>query len=175
MIETFSAGAATDDYTTALRQMVQTGVLSTGRGQVANHKAQIVTKSMLLVQLSAILKCAPWINDPQPRVPTTEKIHAKIEPILKQAHKWGSAFHSLREQINTMQDAQDARMLLPESQALTTEQQAHLRGLKILNGAGRSSRQSVYSYVERNLQYMAFMVHWHSTVSPMIARGRIWP
>lgn len=173
MVETFTAGPPTDEYAKGVRQIMLNGITSGGKPAVCNHKAQVITKSMLLGQLSGLLKCQPWEHVPWPRVQSPEKIHAKIEPILKAAPSWGSVFRSLKDQVKTMRNAEEARMLLPASRTLTPEQQAHLRGLKILSGARRSSRQTVYSYVERNLQHMAFMVHWHSTVSRVVVCGQI--
>lgn len=165
MVETFSAGTETDECANGVRHMMETGISASGHTHVSNHKAQVLTKWMLLEQLSGILQCQPWTITPPARVDSREKIHSRMEGVLKAVETWPEIFESLKSHVRLMHNAKQSDFLLPASSTLTVIQDAHLRGLKILHGARRSVRLSKYATMERNVQYMVFMVHWHSTVS----------
>lgn len=165
MVETFSAGAETDECTKGVRDMMMTGIAGSGHSHVSNHKAQVMTKWMLLERLSAILNCRPWPIKQPPRVHLTTRIHSRLEGVVKGADRWPAIFNSLRDHVEMIRNAENSDLMQPDSRTLTPNQDAHLRGLKILNGARRSVRQSRYASIDTRVQYVAFMLHWHSTVS----------
>lgn len=173
MVATFSPGTETDNWSDGLRDMLQDGICAGGQNHVSNQKAQVITKYMLLQRLSAALKCAPWHVVPPSRVQSKEQIHAKMKLVLNGAERWPGIFKTMQDHFTSMDNAQFSSFKPPAPRALTTTQGAHLRALKILSGARISSRQSDYSIVETNVQQVAFMVHWHSTVSSSMLRVRI--
>lgn len=175
MVETFSPGQETDQYGNAVRDMFRTGISSGGQNAVCNHKAQVLTKWMLLEQVSAFMKCQPWYNPPQDRVQSKEKIHSKMAPVVKAAPHWAQAFRSLKQEVALLRMAENARLHVPAAGALTSVQEANIRGLRILNGARASDRKSKYAIFEKNVQCMAFMLHWHSTVSALFHYGDATP
>lgn len=145
--------------------MLLNGRHAGGKTFLSNHKAQVFTKYLLLQKVSATLRCQPWEIAPAERVQSVEKIHAKMKLVLKGAHRWPKIFQSVRAQVASLHDASTSTLLAPALGSFTDMGKAHLRGLKILHGARKSSRLSDYSIVESNVQYTAYMVHWHSTVS----------
>lgn len=165
MVATFSAGSEQDECAIGMREMFMTGNWHIGHSHVSNHKAQVLTKYMLLERLSNVMDCQPWEVPASNRVDSTAKVHSKMEPVLKAVNRWPAIFHALKEHVGMIDNRERPELIGPESSALTPHQDAHLRGLNILNGARRSARLSKYAIIDKNVQYVAFMLHWHCTVS----------
>lgn len=171
MVETFTPGAGIDMYTDGIRQMLYDGDYSSGMASVANYKAQVMTKYMLLERLAATLKCAPGDKFVVGRVDSTTQIHSKIQGVLKKVDRWPLTCQAIKDHFMTFHEASESVSTEPPPGNLTPEQEGQYREIEMFFGARRNFQKSRYATVEGNIQLMALMVHWHSTVSPSIFCG----
>lgn len=173
MVETFSAGSEQGECANGLREMIMMGNWGAGHGHAVNHKSQVITKFMLLERLSDVMDCQPWVILAFDRVNSTTKVHSKMEGVLKAVIRWPAIFNSLKEHVDMLDNRERTELIADNSRQLTAAQDAHLRGLNILNGARKSGRLAKYATIDKNVQYMAFMLHWHCTVSPPLPCDRV--
>lgn len=148
-----------------MREMLVHGKHAGGHANVSNHKAQVRTKYMLLQSLACALGCEPWAVPRPNRTQSTEVIHAKIKPMLKATGRWPGVINTIKQHIAKAGATAVANAADPPPGPLSGPQEAQLRALKLLDGAQRSKSESDYYTIETNIQHVAFMVHWHATVS----------
>lgn len=135
-----------------------------GRNYDRNHKAQVITKFLLLDRLATALGVDSGDRFVKPRVAFTETIHDRLQPILRSTVKWHIIGLRMREHLASMADNGAGLFSGPTPATLNQDEEAFCRNMGWLWGAHRSFLKSDLAIAEGNLQLMAFKLRWHATV-----------
>lgn len=175
MVETFSSGAGDERYTRGLRQMLEDGDYSIGSNSDHNHKAQVMTKFMLLERLATALDCASSDKFVTARVPSTELINTKLQPVVKATNRWYQAAEGIRTHLENLHAMEESMVPGLPRDSLSSPQEPRSHTINLLLRARHSFQKSDYFIAEGNLALVAFMVNWHSTVRyPVHSRGSVF-
>lgn len=154
-------------WTKALEKVLQDGNYNaTASSAVFSYQVQVVTKYECLQGVATVMGCEPWPTlSKSPQVPqrSREAMHTKLARVIRATQQWPSILEAIKDQMKeptlTLQS-----MSSPEP-PLAGPAGNSLRTFTMLRGARRSLRKAEYLVVEGNMQMVALMLHWHSTVS----------
>lgn len=170
MVQNFSCGEGGDARDTGLRDMLRDGDFARGTNHVVTHKTQVMTKYMLLERLAVTLGCSTGDKFVVARIQSMDVIANRLQPVVRGSTQWPQDFNAIRRILAHTEDTDEPTFSGPLPEVLSDQQEAHLRKIRLLSGAARNHQKSAYHVAEGNLQYMAFIVQWHASVSKQLRR-----
>lgn len=165
MVETFTIADEPDKFTKGIQKMYQTGECGDGVNYVVQHKSQVMTKLMLLEKIATVLGFTAGDECISSREPSTELINTKLQPVIKVASRWHRYCDDIRQQITHHEPYNDTGYSRGIPENPNESQQRHHHALDLLARATTCFQESQYLIASGNLQLVAFMLSWHSTVS----------
>lgn len=175
-METFSTRGANPLDAGHLNDMLEDGIVTNGVNYIQNLKAQVKTKCMLLQRIAAAVGYQPGPSDHfvTSRVMLRGALNSRIERIIKTTVLWPRTFNAIKDHVGNLQGPGQLAAPSAPPANLSSPQASHYHELKMLLGARNNLCRSSYFVAEANLQLVAFMLHWHSTVSHPV-RFIDWP
>lgn len=163
-METFRLGTNVDKYTQGFKQILHDGKIKGGANWSINQKSQVITKFMLLEKIATTLGYPASDRFAEPRKPSKKLIHDKLASVVKAVSKWLPAYEAIHKHVTGGGSRTNVSLALPDPEHMSDVQLVELRQLTLLLNGSESQKEAEHLMVEGNLQYLAFMVHWHCTV-----------
>lgn len=173
MLERFVPGGE-DTWSRSLGTYLDTGDLDKGSNFVKNYNSQVETKALLLEHLATALGCPPSSRFESPRVRSNGPLHDALKPIVRHAGQWPQALLSLAS-IPSPADSNGAGLQLAPMTGPQPGSSALLQTLSLLPQSQSKMKAATRLWAEANLQLIAFMVFWHSTVKLFFLWQRLHP
>lgn len=160
-----------DAWSISLSKYLQHGDLDVGSNYNRNYNSQVRTKALLLERLATALGCTASDRFDTPRVPSNAPIPPSLKPIVRYAAQWPQY---LRDLANHLSEPQGSIAAYPaaaqHSQAMHVDglqpyPKGMINALSLLSQSRTKLTQAGRLIAEANMQLIAFMLFWHSTVS----------
>lgn len=162
-MEEFTA-PGTDAVNTSLLGYLQSGDLDVGSNFNKNHNSQVLTKTLLMEHLATAIGCAPSDRFDSPRVPSNDKIHDTIKPIVKSADRWPRAMKALGDKLSQRKSSNNAVTEAGLSEGSLPGASPMFTSLSLLSQSRGRLDKAGRLMSEAHVLLIAFMVYWHATV-----------
>lgn len=167
-----------DSWSISLSKYLQDGDLDVGSNFNRNYNSQVRTKALLLERLATALGCSPSDRFDTPRVPSNAQIPSSLKPIVRYAAQWPQYLRDLADHISQPEasiaayPAVTRHLQAMHVDGLQPDSKGMINALSLLSQSRSKLGQAGRLIAEANMQLIAFMVFWHSTVSFSSLRQR---